>query len=394
MLALTRFVVYTGCVLITNSSDVADFCQRASKTDFVTVDTEFVREKTYWPVLCLVQIATRQEAVAIDPLAKGIDLSPVFNLMTNQDVLKIFHSASQDLQIIFNASGELAEPVYDTQIAAMLSGYGDQPAYATLVQKIIGDTIDKRSQMTDWSRRPLTANQVEYAIGDVTHLIDIYDKLSKELDQSGRTLWAHEEMGPLRNQGTYETDPFTVWRKVRLRRPTPRSLAILREIAAWREIKAQKQNIPRGWLCRDEALAEIALNAPQHPDELERVRGINEKFAYGNNGNGILGAVKRGINLPEEECPIPDKGRPPQRGHENLVSLLQALLKLRSDENGVAAQLIANRKELDRIATESSPEVRAMSGWRNKIFGEDALALKNGKIALTADGITVRVVRS
>ena len=249
MLALTRFVVYTGCVLITNSSDVADFCQRASKTDFVTVDTEFVREKTYWPLLCLVQIATRQDAVAIDPLAKGIDLSPVFNLMTNQDVLKIFHSASQDLQIIFNASGELAEPVYDTQIAAMLSGYGDQPAYATLVQKIIGDTIDKRSQMTDWSRRPLTENQVEYAIGDVTHLINIYDKLSKELDQSGRTLWAHEEMGPLRNQGTYETDPFTVWRKVRLRRPTPRSLAILREIAAWREIKAQKQNIPRGWIC-------------------------------------------------------------------------------------------------------------------------------------------------
>ena len=379
-------------MLITNSSDVADFCDRASSSEFVTVDTEFIREKTYWPILCLIQIATREEAVAIDPLADGINLEPVFELLQNEKVLKIFHSASQDMQIMFNATGEMVAPVFDTQIAAMVSGYGDQPAYATLVQKIAGETIDKRSQMTDWSRRPLTDNQVEYAIGDVTHLIKIYDKLRDELEGAGRTSWAHEEMGHLRNREIYEMNPRELWKKVRLRRPTPRALAILREIAAWRELKAQNRNIPKGWICRDEALAEIALNAPQTPANLERVRGINERFAHGRDGKALLAAVKVGLDLPEEQCPNPEKGRPPLRGHETLVALLQALLKLRSDENGVAAQLIANRKELDRIATEANPDVRALSGWRREIYGEDALALKSGKIALTADGLSVRVV--
>jgi len=243
-------------VLITNSSDVAEFCDQAARSDFVTVDTEFIREKTYWPILCLIQIATRDEAVAIDPLADRIDLEPVFDLLQNEKVLKVFHSASQDMQIMFNATGEMVAPVFDTQIAAMVSGYGDQPAYATLVQKIAGETIDKRSQMTDWSRRPLTDEQVEYAIGDVTHLIKIYDRLWDELERSGRTSWAHEEMGHLRNKDIYELNPRELWRKVRLRRPTPRALGILREITAWREIKAQNRNIPKGWVCRDEALAE------------------------------------------------------------------------------------------------------------------------------------------
>jgi len=205
-------------VLITNSADVADFCARAAKSEFVTVDTEFVREKTYWPILCLIQIATREEAVAVDPLAKGIDLGPVYDLMRNTSVLKVFHSASQDMQIMFNASGGMVEPVFDTQIAAMVSGYGDQPAYATLVQRIVGETIDKRSQMTDWARRPLTENQVDYAIGDVTYLIDVYDKLNDELEDAGRTTWAHEEMGHLRNKDLYDVDPRELWRKVRVAR--------------------------------------------------------------------------------------------------------------------------------------------------------------------------------
>ncbi len=379
-------------MLITNSSDVAEFCDQAATSDFITVDTEFIREKTYWPILCLIQIATRDEAVAIDPLADRIDLEPVFDLLQNEKVLKVFHSASQDMQIMFNATGEMVAPVFDTQIAAMVSGYGDQPAYATLVQKIAGETIDKRSQMTDWSRRPLTDEQVEYAIGDVTHLIKIYDRLWDELERSGRTSWAHEEMGHLRNKDIYELNPRELWRKVRLRRPTPRALGILREITAWREIKAQNRNIPKGWVCRDEALAEISLNAPQTPANLERVRGINERFAHGKDGKALLAAVKVGVDLPEEECPSPEKGRDQFRGHETLVALLQALLKLRSDENGVAAQLIANRKELDRIATEDNPDVRALSGWRREIYGKDALALKSGKIALTADGLSVRVV--
>ena len=379
-------------MLITNSADVADFCAEAADSDFVTVDTEFVREKTYWPILCLIQIATRDRAVAIDPLADGIDLEPVYELMQNSSVLKVFHSASQDLQIMFNASGGMVVPVFDTQIAAMVSGYGDQPAYATLVQKIVGKSIDKRSQMTDWSRRPLTDPQVEYAIGDVTHLIDVYDKLVSELTDADRTSWAHEEMGHLRNKEQYDVDPRELWRKVRLRRPTRRALAVLREIAEWRELSAQRRDIPKGWVCRDEALAEIALNTPQNPAALERVRGVNERFANGRDGKALLEAVQIGLEIPDDECPDPEKGRPPLRGHETLVALLQALLKLRCDENGVAAQLIANRKELDRIATEDEPDVRALSGWRRELYGNDALALKRGEIALTADGLSVRVV--
>ena len=381
-------------MLITNSVDVADFCAQAAKSEFVTVDTEFVREKTYWPILCLIQIATRDEAVAIDPLAKGIDLEPMYELMRNTSVLKVFHSATQDMQIMFNASGSMVEPVFDTQIAAMVSGYGDQPAYATLVQRIVGETIDKRSQMTDWARRPLTDNQVDYAIGDVTYLIDIYDKLVEELTDSNRTSWAHEEMRHLRDQDLYDVDPRDLWRKVRLRRPTRRALAVLREITEWREVSAQNRDIPKGWICRDEALAEIALNQPQAPADLERVRGVNERFAHGRDGKALLTAVKVGLEIPDDDCPDPEKGGPPLRvrGHETLVALLQALLKLRSDENGVAAQMIANRKELDRIATEDEPDVRALSGWRRDIYGNDALALKQGKIALTADGLTVRVV--
>jgi ribonuclease D len=391
-MARTSGLLYTGWVLITNSGDVADFCARAANSEFVTVDTEFVREKTYWPILCLIQIATRDEAVAIDPLAKGIDLDPVYDLMSNTDVLKVLHSASQDMQIMYTASGGMVEPIFDTQIAAMVSGYGDQPAYATLVQRIVGETIDKRSQMTDWSRRPLTDTQVDYAIGDVTHLISVYDKLNLELSEANRQDWAHEEMGHLRNRDLYDLNPRELWRKVRLRRPTRRALAVLREITAWRETSAQRRDIPKGWVCRDEALAEIALNTPQNPAALERVRGINERFANGRDGRALLEAVKIGLEIPDDECPDPEKGRPPLRGHETLVALLQALLKLRSDENGVAAQLIANRKELDRIATEEEPDVRTLSGWRREIYGNDAIALKRGEIALTADGLIVRVV--
>jgi len=391
-MARTLGLVYTQSVLITKSADVAEFCNEISAAEFVAVDTEFVREKTYWPILCLVQIATPDRAVAIDPLANGIDLQPVYDLMANTSVLKVFHSASQDMQVMFNATGRMTEPVFDTQIAAMVSGYGDQPAYATLVQKIVGLTIDKRSQMTDWSLRPLTDHQVEYAIGDVTHLIKVYNRLTADLESSGRTNWAQEEMGHLRDRGLYDLNPRELWRRVRLRRPTRRALAVLREITEWREVSAQRRNIPRGWVCRDEALAEIALNAPQTPTALERVRGINERFAHGRDGNAVLDAVQVGMELPDDQCPDPEKGRPPLKGHETLVALLQALLKLRCDENGIAAQLVANRRELDRIATEDDPDIRTLTSWRREIYGNDALALKRGEIALTADGLTVRVV--
>lgn len=379
-------------MLITDSDDVNDFCHRAAEAKFVAVDTEFVREKTYWPILCLVQIATPNDAVAIDPLAEGIDLRPLYELMTDTSVMKVFHSASQDLQIMFNVIGETVAPVFDTQIAAMVCGYGDQPGYATLVQRIVGESLDKKSQMTDWSRRPLTDDQIEYAIGDVTYLIDVYNKLTDELEHSGRLSWAQEEMERLLNGGLYDQDTRELWRRVRLRRPTRRALAILREITEWRELTARKTNIPRGWVCRDEALAEIALNAPQTSDALERVRGINERFAYSAKGRAVIRAVKDGLDLPDDQCPDPEKGRPPQKGHETLVALLQALLKLRCDENKIAPQIVANRKDLDRIATEDKPDIKTLIGWRRKIFGNDALALKRGEIALTADNLKVRVV--
>ena len=364
----------------------------ASKSNFVAVDTEFVREKTYWPILCLIQIATRDQAVAIDPFTKGIDLRPVYKLMKNKRVLKVFHAASQDMQIMFNAMGQVPEPVFDTQIGAMFSGYGDQPAYATLVQRILGESIDKRSQMTDWSRRPLTKHQIDYAIGDVTHLINVYDKLISELENLNRIDWAQEEISHLQDESLYDIDLRELWRKVRLRRPTRRALAILREVTEWREITARKQDIPKNWVVRDESLAEIALNAPKTPADLERVRGVNERLANGRYGTGLIHAVNIGLEVPEEECPDPDRGKSPLRGHDTLVALLQALLKLRCDENGIAAQLVGNRKELDQIATEDEPDVRAMTGWRREIYGNDAIALKNGEIALTAAGLSVRVV--
>jgi ribonuclease D len=379
-------------VLVTDSDDVNNFCHRAAESKFVAVDTEFVREKTYWPILCLVQIATTHDAVAIDPLTEGIDLRPLFELMTDTSILKVFHSASQDLQIMFNVIGKTVKPVFDTQIAAMVCGYGDQPAYATLVQRIVGESLDKKSQMTDWSRRPLTDDQIEYAIGDVTYLIHVYNKLTDELGHSGRLSWAQEEMERLLNDGLYDQDARELWRRVRLRRPTRRALAILREITEWRELTARKTNVPRGWVCRDEALAEIALNAPQTPDALEKVRGINERFAYSAKGRAAIRAVRAGLDLPDDQCPDPQKGRPPQKGHETLVALLQALLKLRCDENKIAPQIVANRKDLDRMATEDEPDIKTLTGWRRKIYGNDALSLKRGEIALTADGLKVRVV--
>lgn len=379
-------------MLVTDSQEVKRFCDAAASADFVTVDTEFVREKTYWPQLCLIQIGTDTEAIAVDPLAKGIDLQPVWDLLVNSPVLKVMHSASQDMQIIFNETGKLIAPVFDTQIAAMVCGYGDQPAYATLVQRILNESIDKRSQATDWSRRPLTDHQIEYALGDVTHLVHIFEHLQNKLRQSKRTEWANEEMRHFKDSETYDPDPRELWRKVRLRRPNPRALAVLREITEWRELTAKKRNLPKGWIVRDEALAEIALNGPTSPESLERVRGINERFAFGKDGKRLLERVRAGLDVPDAECPQPEQGKAPIRGHETLVALLQALLKLRCEENGIAAQLVANRKELDLLATEDAPEIRALSGWRRDMFGDDALALKRGEIALAADGLSVRVV--
>lgn len=380
-------------MLITSSDELSSFCARLAGQPFIAVDTEFLRERTYWPKLCLVQIAVDGDAAAIDTLSPGIDLTPLFDLMRDSAVLKVFHSASQDMSVFHTVMSDVPRPIFDTQIAAMVCGFGEQPAYASLVQSLLNQRIDKASQMTDWSRRPLTERQISYALSDVTHLIDIYRLLKKRLDDSGRSAWVEQEVESLLDPSNYVMEPSEQWKRVRIRRPTRKALAVLREVASWREKTARQRDLPRAWVIKDESIAEIAANQPATPDQLERVRGINSRFAEGRDGRAVLDAVKRALSLPEEEWPeLPARSRR-QDVSDTLVALLQALLKIRSDDNGVAAGIVANRKELEQIALDDSADVRALQGWRREVFGEDALRLKHGKLAITSDGANAVAVR-
>lgn len=364
-----------------------------SGAPYVSVDTEFIREKTYWPTLCLIQLAYDGQSAAVDPLAPGIDLAPLLDLMDDAAVLKVFHSASQDMAVFHNLWGRLPSPIFDTQVAAMVCGHGEQPAYATLVSSITGVQLDKGAQMTDWSLRPLSDRQIEYALSDVTHLCTIYEQLSGQLEQTCRVSWLKEEMQSLTDEATYTVDPREQWQRIRIRRPRRRALAVLREVAAWREETAQHRNLPRNWVIRDEALAEIAANPPRNAEDLERVRGVQPRVAHGKDGAAIIAAVKQAMELPDEECPQLPPRQVPLEGHETMVALLQALLKLRCEAHGVAQKLVANRRDLDVIATSDNPQVMAMRGWRREIFGADALALKEGKLALTGSGAGVDAIR-
>ncbi|MCH7907955.1 MAG: ribonuclease D [Chloroflexi bacterium] len=382
-----------GSVLITETGDLAAFCKRLEGAPYVAVDTEFLREKTYWPKLCLIQIAYKDEAAAIDPLAAEIDLGPLFDLMDDQRVLKVFHSASQDMEVFFSVSGRVPLPIFDTQVAAMVAGYGEQVGYATLASQIAGVTLDKSSQLTDWSLRPLSDRQIAYALADVTHLCTIYEDLEDRLEESGRSSWVSEEMEALTDLDSYRTDPRDAYRRVRIRRPSRKALAILREVVAWREEAAQQRNLPRNWVVRDDALVEIATHAPQTEAELSRVRGLRGNAAKGRDGRALLEAVRRALDTPKSEWPELPPRRPPIRGHETLVALLQTLLKLRCEDHDVAPKLVATRDELDRIATTDNPDLRPLKGWRRELFGEDALALKAGRLGLTGGGGQVRVIR-
>ena len=382
-----------GGVLITETGDLAAFCKRLKGAPYVAVDTEFLREKTYWPKLCLVQIAYKDEAAAIDPLAAEIDLGPLFDLMDDQRVLKVFHSASQDMEVFFSVSGRVPLPMFDTQVAAMVAGYGEQVGYATLASQIAGVTLDKSSQLTDWSLRPLSDRQIAYALADVTHLCTIYEDLEDRLEESGRSAWVSEEMEALTDLDSYRTDPRDAYRRVRIRRPSRKALAILREVVAWREEAAQQRNLPRNWVVRDDALVEIATHAPQTEAELSRVRGLRGNAAKGRDGSALLEAVRRALDTPKNEWPELPPRRPLIRGHETLVALLQTLLKLRCEDHDVAPKLVATRDELDRIATTDNPDLRPLKGWRRELFGEDALALKAGRLGLTGGDGQVRVIR-
>ncbi|MDY0885580.1 ribonuclease D [Dongia soli] len=378
--------------LIADSAALRRFIQDLSGISFVTIDTEFLRDKTYWPQLCLVQIAGPQSAAAIDTLAPGIDLTPLIELLADRSILKVFHAARQDVEIFFRMTGKIPGPIVDTQVMAMVCGYGDAASYETLATKLANASIDKSSRFTDWSRRPLTDRQLKYALSDVTYLRVVYEKLQHKLESSGRTDWVADEMAVLTDPATYTIVPEQSWQRLKIRSDKPRFLAVLREIAAWREREAQERDIPRSRLIKDEQLLEIAAHPPRDADALAQCRGLTKNFAEGRMGEAILAAVKRALDLPETECPRlpPRPDLPPGLGP--LVDLLRVLLKTRCDQHEVAQKLIANADDLERIAADDKASVAALSGWRRKVFGEEALALKHGKLALTAAGKKVKII--
>ena len=370
--------------VITDSDALARFCARQMGSSFVAVDTEFMRERTYWPILCLVQIAGPEEAAAIDALAPGLDLTPLLTLMADESTLKVFHAARQDIEIFVNLSGTVPRPLFDTQVAAMVCGFGDAASYETLVGKLAQASLDKSSRFTDWSRRPLTERQIRYALADVVYLRTVYEQLQQRLASNGRANWFAEEMAELSNSATYRSDPSEAWRRFRLRgRVDPRFFGVLREVAAWRETAARQRNLPRGRIMRDEAVLEIAAHIPKTIEALARTRSLSKGVAEGKMGNEILDAIQRGLaDMAALELPAPPRADPPS-GLGPLIELLRVLLKQRCEEHQVAQKLLATAEDLEAIAADDEAPVRALSGWRREIFGRDALALKHGSLALT-----------
>jgi ribonuclease D len=377
--------------LITKTDELAAFLKPLAHAEFVTVDTEFMRERTYWPKLCLAQVAGPDDAAAIDALAEGIDLSPLDELMANPAVLKVFHAARQDIEIFYLRMTRVPTPLFDTQVAAMVCGHGEAASYESLATKLAKARIDKSSRFTDWSRRPLSERQITYALSDVTHLRVVYEKLRRQLEKSGRLPWIAEEMAVLNDPATYRADPELAWRRLKPRGASPRLLATLKEVAAWRERTAQRIDIPRQRLLRDEQLLEIASHAPKSTDELAATRGLGRGFAEGWQGRELLEAIEKSRTLPDSELPQRDKPPEQLRAPGAVVDLLRTLLRLKAEHAGVAARLVASSDELDRMAA-GKRDVHALSGWRREIFGEDALALIEGRLALALEGEQAKLI--
>ncbi len=372
--------------MITDTASLAAFCKRLATAPYVTVDTEFMREKTYWPVLCLVQVAgggSGGDAAVIDALAKGIDLKPLFGLLLDTKILKVFHAGRQDLEIFFHLSGYVPTPIFDSQVAAMVCGFGEQVSYEVLAAKLAKARVDKSSRFTDWSRRPLSERQISYALSDVTHLRSVYEKLQLKLNGNGRTSWLEEEMAVLTAPETYDLDPALAFRRIKSRSANRQFLAVLRELAAWREKEAQRRDLPRNRVLRDEPLVGIAHHLPSTAAELARTRGFGHRLAEGPPGAALLRAVKRGLEVPEEDCPeVRIKSALP-RGLGPIVELLKVLMKMKCEENGVAQKLLASSADIELIAAYGEEaQVPALHGWRRQVFGEEALRLRSGDTAL------------
>ncbi len=380
-------------VLVTTAPDLADLCVRLRQEPWITIDTEFMRERTYYPELCVVQLAGQQEVAVVDAQASGMDLAPLGALLADPAVLKVFHAARQDVEICLELFGAVPTPLFDTQVAAMVAGFGDQVGYDALVQALTGGHIDKAHRFSDWSVRPLSASQLSYAAADVTHLRQVYERLRARLERDGRLDWVAEEMAILEQPATYRADPDTMWERLRPRTGNRRMLGLIRAIAAWREREAQRVNIPRQRLVKDESLLEIAATAPATPEALARVRGISRGFAEGRAGLGLLAALKDAAALPEDALPPAPRAKDGARPSPALVALLKVLLAAKCEQHHVAPRLLASSDELDRLAAEPEPDIPALQGWRREVFGADALALKAGRITLGVDGKRIKLVR-
>ncbi len=367
---------------ITTTQELSVLCDRLGQHEFVTVDTEFIREQTFWPKLCLVQLASPAEQAVVDPLAPGIDLTPLYGLMGNDRVVKVFHAARQDLEIVWTQARLMPKPIFDTQVAAMVCGFGESVSYVNLVKQITGRDLDKSSRFTDWARRPLSERQLAYALGDVTHLRDVYVRLKAELEQTGRAGWLDEEMSELVAPRTYETRPEDAWRRLKLRVKNRTSLAILIELAAWRERTAQSLDVPRNRVLRDEALYDIANHAPTEPAQLSQLRSLSEGFGRSARAKEIVDAVKRGLARDPKTLPAIREGAGLPADKTASVELLRVLLKACAARHRVAPSVIADTEQLERIAAEDEPDVPALKGWRRDLFGNEAQRLKRGEVAL------------
>ncbi|CUH41677.1 ribonuclease D [Ruegeria atlantica] len=380
---------------LTTTQELADFCKAAADYDYVTVDTEFLRERTYYSKLCLVQLAVPSDdegsAVLVDPLADGLSLDPLYELFRDESVVKVFHAARQDLEIFWVEASVFPQPLFDTQVAAMVCGFGEQVGYETLVRKICKEGVDKTSRFTDWSRRPLTDAQKTYALADVTHLRQIYEYLASQLNKSQRSHWVSEELCTLTQPGTYDIRPEDAWKRVKTRTNSAKFLAVVRELAQFREAYAQENNVPRSRVFKDDALIELASTKPKTPSDLGGSRLLLREARKGAIADGILAAVKRGVNCPADQMPRVDNSRDKLKINPALADLLRVLLKSKTESSGVAAKLIATSSELDQLAA-GERKLPSMSGWRFEVFGEDALKLCDGKIALAAKGQSVQVV--
>ena len=378
---------------ITTTKALKQVCAELADGPFLTIDTEFLRETTYYPKLCLIQMSgPGKDVVLIDPLEDTLDLAPFWSLMTEEPVLKVFHAARQDIEIIYHATGKVPSPVFDTQVAAAVCGYGESVGYDALVQKISGAEIDKSSRFTDWSRRPLTDKQARYAAADVLHLVDVYDTLLGKLGNNGRSGWLAEEMAILTAEETYRMEPDQAWQRLKNRARKPRELLRLRRLAAWREEQAQTRNVPRGRILKDDAIYELSTQGPKDADAMERLRAVPKGFGKSKDGKAIAKLIGALDDVPKEDLPRLPKHARNAPAPQAVVDLLRALLKHVGDQHGVATRMIANAEDLEAIAREGEADVPALKGWRRTLFGEEALKLKRGEIALAAHGKRLEII--